>query len=249
MTPDGKLTATDRGWLLSIPAGPPGRYRLSQLDDHRGLPRRAYPYRPPMKFELEARVSSASLPGTWGFGLWNDPYGLSFGPGNGFVRLPALPNAAWFFFSSPISYLSFRDAAPANGFLAQVFASPGFDVRLFYAGLTMPFSRKRARRILSRVIREDEMKLDALPDDLRPVARFDPTQWHRYSLHWREEGTSFFVDDTCVLSSALSPRSPLGLVIWLDNQHAGFDPQGRLSFGLEANPDLAWLEIRDLKEG
>ena len=121
---DGSAEATPRGWLLSIPSGSRSQYRLAQIDDHMSIPRREYPWHAPVTMQLEARVSAAALPGTWGFGFWNDPYGFSFGPGNGFLRLPALPNAAWFFFSSPANYLSFRDNTPGNGFLAQVFASP-----------------------------------------------------------------------------------------------------------------------------
>ena len=246
LSSDGKLTTTERGWVLSIPAGSTNRYRLSQLDDHLGLPRSRYPCWPPMKLRLEARASAADLPGTWGFGLWNDPYGFSFAPGNGFLRLPALPNAAWFFHSSPLSYLSFRDDTPANGFLAQVFASPRFDASLIRAGLTLPFSMIRARRLLARVISQESASLDGDSDSIRPAGRLDVTQWHVYALEWSSARIRFVVDNVCVLDTPLSPRPPLGVVIWIDNQHAGFNPQGKLSFGLEPNPQPAWLEIRDL---
>ena len=246
LSTDGKLATTDRGWVLSIPAGSGNRYRLSQLDDHLGLQRSRYPCRPPMKLRLEARASAADLPGTWGFGLWNDPYGFSFAPGNGILRLPALPNAAWFFHSSPVSYLSFRDDTPANGFLAQVFASPRFDANLIRAGLTLPFSMRRARRLLARVISEESASLDGASDSIRPAGRLDVTQWHVYALEWSSARIRFVVDNVCVLDTPLSPRPPLGVVIWIDNQHAGFNPQGKLSFGLEPNPQPAWLEIRDL---
>ena len=88
---------------------------------------------------LEARVSSAAIPGTWGFGLWNDPYGFSFGPGNGFVRLPALPNAAWFFIASAPNYLSLRDDLPAQGGLAATFQSPHWPAALLaFGALALP---------------------------------------------------------------------------------------------------------------
>lgn len=245
---EGRLTETERGWLLSIPVGTARRYRLSQLDDHARIPRSHYPRRPPFQLRLEARVSSATLPGTWGFGLWNDPYGFSFGPGNGFLRLPALPNAAWFFYSSPICYLSFRDDMPANGFLAQTFVSPKLDPLLLPAAAALPFSLKTARRLLSRIIREDSVRVGpgAAPFE-RTAAPVDVTTWHSYGLEWTSLGTCFTVDQTIVLDTPLSPRSPLGIVLWIDNQHAALTPQGKLSFGMESNPEPAWMEIRDLR--
>lgn len=245
---DGKLVETDRGWLLSIPAGPRNQYRLSQLDDHLGIARRKYPWRPPLKLHLEARVSAVGLPGTWGFGLWNDPYGFSFGPGNGFLRLPALPDTAWFFYSSQNSHLSFRNDMPANGLLAQAFASPGFSPRLLLAGAAFPFSRPATRRILSRIIRElsARITLDGATPAGTPAAQA-ATQWRAYDLEWLTERTRFLVDGQCVLDAPFSPGGPLGLVIWIDNQYAGFYPDGRIRWGLEGNPEPAWVEIRDLE--
>ncbi len=245
LSSNGQVKETERGWLLSIPAGGPTRYRLAQLDDHLRIQRRDYPRRSPFRFQLESRVSATGLPGTWGFGLWNDPYGFSFGPGNGFLRLPALPNAAWFFYSSPACYLSFRDDKPGNGFLAQLFSSPRFDPLLIPAAATFPFALKSTRRLLGRIISEDANRLDA-PSAPGDTSSLDVTAWHQYALEWGLSQTRFFVDDVCVLDAALSPRSPLGMVIWIDNQHAGLTPQGKLSFGMEPNPEPAWLEIRDL---
>ncbi len=247
----GEVTETDHGWLLSIPSGGASLYRLSQIDDHLRITRREYPWRPPMRMALEARVSAAVLPGTWGFGLWNDPYAFAFGPGgNSWLRLPALPNAAWFFYSSPVCHLSFRDDRPGNGFLAQLFSSPGYHPLLLRAILTFPFSRKATRRLLSRIIDEDEVRLDPDPrpnPEFPPAMGLDVTQWHSYALEWTEAGTRFFVDDQRVLDTPISPRSPLGIVIWLDNQHAAFTPQGKISFGVEPSPEPAWMEIRNLQ--
>lgn len=243
---EGRLSETERGWLLSIPSGTAGRYRLSQLDDHARIARSRYPRRPPFQLRLEARVSSGTLPGTWGFGLWNDPYGFSFVPGSGFFRLPALPNAAWFFYSSPLCYLSFRDDMPANGFLAQTFVSPKLAPLLLPAAAALPFSLKATRRLLARIIREDAARVGPVDTSSnRTAAPIDVTTWHSYSLEWTSLGTCFKVDEAIILDTPLSPRSPLGIVIWIDNQHAALTPQGRLSFGMESNPELAWMEIRD----
>jgi len=109
---------------MDIPAGPRGSYRLAQLDDYgraatyhsMRLPRRAFPWDSPLTpreprgvaLSLRARASDASLPGTWGFGLWNDPFSFAIGFGGTARRLPALPNTAWFFHASPESYLSLQ---------------------------------------------------------------------------------------------------------------------------------------------
>lgn len=176
-------------------------------------------------------------------GLWNYPFGFSLGFSEGGFRLPTLPNAVWFFHASPENYLSFKSInaasraheTPANGFLAQVFSSPRFHPLLISTALTFPFSRKTARRLLGRVIREDGIRL-----------RIDPTQWHSYQLEWREDGVSFKVDGQIALESPTSPRPPLGLVIWIDNQYAAFTPEGKIGFGVLENPEPVWLEIKDL---
>jgi hypothetical protein len=233
---EARLITTEKGWRFGIPAGGATHYRVSQLDDQQGLARHSYPWRPPLTLSLRARVSSASAPGTWGFGFWNDPYGFSFGPGDKFLRLPALPQAAWFFAASSRNYLSFRDDKPANGFLAQIFRSPRFQPALIGAGLAFPFAPKTARRRLSRIIQEDSA----------PV-RADPTQWHAYRLDWSEARCVFNVDTTVVFDSAISPTPPLGLVIWIDNQYAAFDPEGRLRWGMEENLSEISLEIESLQ--
>ncbi len=233
---DGTLQVTPRGWRLGIAAGGSRSYRLSQLDDQIGRARSAYPWRPPLKVTLRARVSAESMPRTWGFGLWNDPYGFSFGPGERFPRMPALPQAAWFFAASPRCYLSFRDDKPGRGFYAQVFRSAGFRVRLLEAVVLLAIAPKRARRILAGVISEDGTAILT-----------DPCEWHSYGIEWNTDQCMFFVDQRQVMHAPLSPRSPLGFVTWIDNQFAAFDPQGRIGWGVEANPKEQWLQIEDLR--
>ena len=229
-------------YKLLIPAGSANKYRLAQLDDYAKKSRGKFPLRSPLTLSLSARASSQSIPGTWGFGLWNDPFGLSLGFGGNPFRLPALPNAVWFFGASEESYLSFGglDMAsptrpPANGFLAQAFHSPRFHPSLIVAGLALPFSRKVMRRMLGKVIDEDGIHLSV-----------DVTQWHKYTLEWRENRVSFEVDDLQVFESRVSPNPPLGLVIWIDNQYAAFTPEGKIGFGVLENPEPAWLEIENL---
>jgi hypothetical protein len=261
-------------YRLSIPAGRADQYRLAQLDDYAQLKRRDFPLRPPLTLSLSARTSRNSIPGTWGFGLWNDPFGMSLGFGGNPFRLPALPNAVWFFGASEESYLSFRAErsdegnsrsiveAPrraathasttsaatnallsaqrgtylANGFLAQSFRSPRFHPWLMLAGLTLPFSRRMARRFMGKVIGDEGVRLEV-----------DASQWHRYSLDWRETRVSFQVDGAPVFESTVSPHPPLGLVIWIDNQFAAFTPEGKIGFGVLKNPEPAWLEVKEIE--
>jgi hypothetical protein len=71
------------------------------------------------------------------------------------------------------------------------------------------------------------------------------TGWHSYVLEWQPHAATFFVDGQMVLE-APSPRGPLGLVIWLDNQYLVAHPSGRLRYGLVAKAEMQWLEIADL---
>ena len=227
---------TARGWRLAVPAGKSGNYRLSQLDDQDLMPRRAYPWRPPLTLSLRARVSSGPVPGTWGLGFWNDPYPFLGAHRKIALQLPALPQAAWFFGASPKSYLSLRDDKPANGFYAQVMRSGRVSAGLIAAGLFLPYSPTTTRRALGRVISEDSAAIGG-----------EASEWHDYAIRWMPERAAFLVDDRLVLESASSPRPPLGLVMWIDNQYAAFDPRGGLRWGTEENPDEVWLEIEDVR--
>jgi hypothetical protein len=235
-TPGASATRTGSLLRMEIPAGPRGTYRLSQFDDYARRPRRLFPHTAPRTLNLRARVSADALPGTWGFGLWNDPFGLSLGFGGMPFRLPTLPNAAWFFYGSPENSLSFRDDLPANGFFAGTFASPRLPSPLLAPALlgipllaVRPLSRW-LRGLAARVIRQ-----------AGAPARVDVTVWHDYKIEWEPSLCRFFVDETILLETPLAPSGPLGLVIWIDNQYAAWGPDGRPGYGTLSNP-AAWLE-------
>jgi len=90
--------------------------------------------------------------------------------------------------------------------------------------------------LLSRIIDEDTAIVSA-----------DVTQWHSYRLEWSPSRSTFWVDESLVLDTPVSPRPPLGLVIWMDNQYAAFTPDGKLKWGLENNLTEAWLEIENIE--
>lgn len=110
--------------------------------------------------------------------------------------------------------------------------------------------------MLGNIIGEDGINLrsrrslapsDALEN--APYTSVDQTEWRRYSLTWEEKRVSLEVDNVEVFESAVSPNPPLGLVIWIDNQYASFTPDGKIRFGVLANPEPAWLEIKELEIG
>jgi len=229
-------------WRLEIPEGSGKRYHLAQVDDYHHRRRGDFCWQPPIRLSLRARVSAADLRGTWGFGLWNDPFSFSMGLGGAAQRFPALPNAAWFFFASPPNYLSFRDDLPAQGFLAATFqarAVPPALLALVAPGLGLtafPSGAKLVRRTLRGLVKQSAA---LIPGDV--------TTWHSYTLDWQIDRVTFALGEQVILSTTVAPNGPLGLVIWIDNQFAALPPDGKLRFGRLANSQPAWLEIEGMK--
>jgi hypothetical protein len=227
-------------WRLGLPAGA-GAYRLAQLDDYRGRGREDFPHRSPFRLQLRARCSAAEIPGTWGFGLWNDPFSMGVGGAGPRLRLPALPNTAWFFFASRANYLSLRDDLPAAGGLAGTFRSPRLHPLLMAPGaaalplLALPLAARWLRRMARPVVRQSAVDL-----------RHDACAWHTYHLDWQADRARFLVDGSLVLETPLAPRGPLGVVIWIDNQYMALPPDGRMRFGVLDSRVEHWVEIADI---
>ncbi len=223
-------------WHLEIASGPAGKYRGAQLDDYLHLPRAQFRWTAPVSLEVDARVSASGLPGTWGFGLWNDPFNVSLGMGGAARRLPALPNTAWFFYASPPNNLSLRDK-PAQGLLAATFSAPNIPAPLLAPGalllplLAWPVTARVLRCLARQVIREDFACLD-----------LDPTAWRKYRLDVTAGSVTFTVDEAMCFTTPIAPRGRLGVVLWIDNQYMAFPPNGKLHFGTLENPE-AWLEL------
>lgn len=239
LTPGSRISPGPEGGLrLEIPAGAGGIYRWAQLDDYLHLARKNFCWQVPVHFAFRARVSGRSLPGTWGFGMWNDPFNASLGMGGSARRLPALPNCAWFFYGSAPNFLTIRNDLPGCGFLAGVFSSPLIpSIGLAPGLLAMPLlawprSARWLRRLTSRLIKEDSVLLNP-----------DVTQWHDYRLEAGTGGCRFWIDGQMVFATALAPRGRLGLVVWVDNQFAAFPPDGRLNSGMLPNELPAWMDI------
>jgi hypothetical protein len=244
-------TAVETGpgsWRLEIPPGPAGQYRLAQADDYHQHHRRDFAWMPPLRMHLEGRASCQETPGTWGFGLWNDPFSMAILGGGGVRRLPCLPRCAWFFFAGRPNWLSLREDRPGDGLLAATFAVPAAGpTRQSRMLAALPllallpgsdrFQRSRAslRRTIADVVRQDATRL--------PI---DPAKWHSYTLEWQDAEVVFLVDGECVLSTPVSPGGPLGCVIWVDNQYAALPPNGAVRYGTLENPTPVCLEIQGL---
>ncbi len=237
----GRVERGPDSWRFSLDPAQRGAYQLAQLDDYTGVPRRRFTQRPPLRLSLRARASHLNLAGTWGFGLWNDPFGFSLGFG-GRSQLPALPNAAWFMFASPRNHLSLQDGLPSNGSMAAVYRSPRIPSLLLAPGLlalpllALPAAARGLRRLAAGLVQQDATAL-----------QHDPREWHNYELLWQADKVDFRIDGQSVFLSQTSPKPPLSLVIWLDNQYAAWLPSGKLRYGVEEPQADSWVEISDLQ--
>lgn len=222
----GTVVSEDGRVRFRLPPMPSNKYTLAQMDDYMHQPRGAFPHQPPICLQLEACVSEADLPGTWGFGFWNDPFSVGFGAGGMRRLLPVLPNAAWFFYGSEPNHLSLREGLPGAGFHAKVFRSPLLPSFLSLLALPAlpslwwPLTARFLRRMARSIVKEDAVRLSV-----------DVTAWHHYQLQLGDQQVSFRIDGQCGFSTSLSPLGRLGLVIWIDNQYFKFTPEGKIGLG------------------
>jgi len=109
-------------------------------------------------------------------------------------------------------------------------------VRILFPLLLFPPVVRIIRRALRKFFTQDAALLV-----------LDPSEWHRYDLTWEREAVIFQVDGQNVLKTSVVPKSNLGLVIWLDNQYMALSPDGRIGYGMHANPEPAWIEVRNIE--
>jgi hypothetical protein len=181
-------------------------------------------WRPPLRLTVRARASGTAdeLVGTAGFGFWNQP----FMPGQRRFRLP---QAVWFFFSSPPSNMRLAKGVPGPGWKAATinarrwsFAALAPTALIGVLLMRIPSLYNRLWPIGQRAIGVSERLLDG--------ALLAET--HTYTLDWRADGAIFGVDNIAVHEVPVAPRGALGFVAWIDNQYAIVTPQGQFGFGL-----------------
>src|SRR6266851_3166651 len=143
----GTLALVDSALRMSLAETPEGRYSDAQIDDYGQLARAHFPWRPPLRMEIEARASlpaaqanstpaSAVLRGTAGFGFWNYPFSV-----RGDILM--LPESVWFFYASPPSNMALVPGMPGWGWKAQVVHAmrPGALLSLVPTALTAGWAR------------------------------------------------------------------------------------------------------------
>lgn len=213
-------------------------YTNAQIDDYQGLRRPDFLHQPPLTMTLNARFSHSAdqLRGTAGFGFWNDPFGMTG------TRLPTLPRALWFFFSSPPSNMALALDVPGPGWKAATIDAWRWSFFLLAptAPLAIPLMNlqpfyRRLWPIGQRAI--------GVHEQLLPL---DITNWHHYKIDWQRQHTRFWIDDQLVLHAEQSPRGPLGLVIWKDNQAMQVTPWGFPYHQLVTCHEQQWMEVTDL---
>lgn len=239
------------GGIVSEPA--PGRhimflpserrgYADAQLDDYRFLPRSRFPWQPPLLMTLRARVSQPEPPGTFGFGFWNDPFTLSLGQGGAARRLPAAPNAIWFFYGSKPNDMALAPGVPGHGWKAASLRTPAIPTLLLtppalvaVALAQIPMLRRPVMKTALGIVQASEVILD-----------FPVQEWHTYQIAWEVGRARFLVDGVLMLEAAKPPTGPLGFVAWIDNQYAIASPRGGFRFGVLPTTEEQWLEIEAL---
>jgi hypothetical protein len=230
-------SAADDSVRLTIPAS--SSYANAQLDDYQGLARGAFSWRPPVQMRVRARASEAEPLGTLGFGFWNDPFSLSLGQGGAQRRLPAMPQALWFFYGSQPNDFTLVEGQSGMGWKAMSLYSPALAALLLapaaplaLLGLKFAAARGPVLGLSRRVLRAAEISLDARLDD-----------WHEYALTWERQEARFEVDGLLVLRAPSPPQGPLGFVLWIDNQYLLAGRESGFGFGVIETRRPQWLQI------
>ncbi len=244
----GSLTVANSVLHLAIsPQSQSARYADAQIDDYGQRARADFPWRPPLRMEVQMRSSlpvatadtridnTKILQGTAGFGFWNYPFSIQ-----GDILM--LPEAVWFFYASPPSDMALVPGVPGYGWKAQVIHTmrPG----ALLAAVPTAFATGWGR--LSNDVQPAArwlQKLSGAQEALLPVSM---TQWHTYALEWHANAARFWIDGAEVLYAPHPPTRALGFVAWLDNQYAVATPRGVLRFGT-VSYDTQELEIDSIR--
>ncbi len=244
VTTGGAYLKTSKSVLrLGYDAATPKRYSDSQIDDYTMLSKADYLWKPPLRMTVRARFSHPAatatstektkgvLRGTAGFGFWNKPFTMQ---GNWFT----FPEALWFFYSAPPSNMALVPGIAGWGWKAQVIHTTAGSA----AANAVP---ALASAVYGRVQSKSQPAGHAMQRFTgahEAVVTEDMTEWHTYTLEWREHSSLFWVAGELLLEAPKAPTKPLGFVAWLDNEYAVVTPRGELRFG-KTTAGKQWLDV------
>jgi hypothetical protein len=231
----GRVISKEGMIELRLPAVDDSSYHNAQISNYDQ--RRQFSSTPPLRLSLIAHASTSDLRGTAGFGFWNHP----FAPNERGFRIP---QALWFFFSSPPNSMSLAKGVPETGWKAATFNAKHWS---FYALaptaplavplMNIPFFYEALWPIGQKAIGVSEFHMD------KSILETP----HHYALEWRENSARFFLDGKLILESHHAiPNNALGFVAWLDNQYAIVSPKGNVGFGLMDIPQAQSVFLSDI---
>ena len=230
----GWLVIGEAGLRLLLAGAHHSRYADAQIDDYAGVARRDFPWQPPLRLTVRARVSGP-LAGTAGFGFWNNP----FSPLGG---APALPAAIWFFHAAPPSDMPLALGVPGHGWKAACIDATQ-PAALAWAPLALLIALANQAPALQRRIWPRVQRALRIAEAPIPAPGLE---WRSYILEWRADGARFSIDDQVVFTTDRAPRGPLGFVAWVDNQWMVATPRGRFGWGLTDAP-AQWMDLASVR--
>lgn len=235
MVGTGSVTHTDRVLRCALDPSSGSQYSDAQITDYQGLPRRAFPWSPPLRLTVRAWASHDAdvLKGTAGFGFWNEP----FVPGA--HDRPHLPQAVWFFFASPPSNMALAQGVPGWGWKAAVFDATRWPFLALMPLAPIGFLMMRIPPLYRRLWPVGQRSLHVSEAALSVSL----TRPHTYELEWLTDRVIFRVEGEEVRVAPYSPRGPLGFIAWIDNQYAIVTPQGHFKFGVVATAERQWIAL------
>ena len=231
----GHARVEEQRGVLRFVMGPAPADALSdaELNDHRLYERGKWLWRPPLRLTVRARAShlDGQLIGTTGFGFWNAPFATE---GNALDS----PQAVWFFYASPPSYLSMSPRGHGTGWRAQTLNVPRVPKIILLAGGIAWQALKPLRPFFYRAAQSQVGGGEILIHERL-------TDWHTYRIDWLKARVDFFVDDRKIYTSTSAPRGPLGFCAWLDNSMLNVRGD-QFASGYVAVPERQWLELSEV---